>query len=131
MLVHICCKAGNSVRKEALLGFYSEARKDLKPVDILLFNWLHGKDACMDVIEGSPFAGTGVTSWAPEVFLANVAERKRKKYTAKCEENCYQFIPFAFSAFGELGEDALDLLARIGFFSLSNSGSTKSRAYIF
>jgi hypothetical protein len=60
-----------------------------------------------------------------------VVERKRKKYDAKCEENGYNFIPFAFSTFRELGEDAHDLLASIDSFFVSNSGSTKSRAYTF
>ncbi|CAO2841665.1 unnamed protein product [Amaranthus hypochondriacus] len=101
------------------------------PADILLFNWLHGKNACVDVTGGSPFVGTGVSAWAPGVSLANAAERKKKKYAATCEENGYKFIPFAFSTFGELGEDALELLARIGSFSVSNSGNTKSRIYIF
>ena len=130
MLVDFCCKTGISVRKEAQLGYYLEKGKDLRPADLLLFNWLHRKDACVDVTGSSPFANTGVTSWLPKAFLTNAVERKRK-YIAKYEDNDYKFIPFAFSPFGELGEDALDLLARIDSFSLSNSGSTKSRAYIF
>ena len=127
----ICCKAGISIRKEAPLGFSLEAGKDLRPADLLLFNWLQGKDACIDVTGGLSFAGIGVSSWAPSVFLANVVEKKRKKYTAKCKENGYKFIPFAFSTFGELGEDALDLLSRIASVSTSNSSITKSRGYIF
>ena len=50
---------------------------------------------------------------------------------AKYKENGYKFIPFAFSTFGELGEDVLDLLSRISSFSLSNYISTKSKPYIF
>ena len=56
---------------------------DLRPTDLLLFNWLHSKDACVEVIGGLPFAGTGVSSWAPGASLANTVERERKKYTAK------------------------------------------------
>ena len=63
----------------------------------------------MDVIRRSPFADIGLFSWAPRASLANTAVRKRKKYTTKCEEHGYKFIPFAFSTFGEPGEDALDL----------------------
>ena len=62
MLVNICCKAGISIRKETLVGFSSKAGKDLRPADLLLFNWIHGKDACVDVTGGSPFASTGVSS---------------------------------------------------------------------
>ena len=120
MLVDFCCKIGILLRKEAPLEFYSEARKDLSPTNLFLFNWLPGKDVYVDVTGGSPFAGTGISSWAPCSSLVNVAERKRKKYTDnKCEENGYKFIPFAFSTFEELGEDALEL-SRITSFSLSN-----------
>ena len=89
----ICCKAWISICKKVLLGFSSETRKDLIPVDLLLFNWLHGKDACMDVTGGSPFAVIEVSSWASGASLAYAVERKRKKYSAKCEQNGYKFIP--------------------------------------
>ena len=131
MLVDIYCKSGVFVSKEEPLGFLSEAGKDVRPVNLLLFNWFHGKDSCVDVTRGSPFAGTKVSSWATSASLANAAERKRKKYTTKCEENGYKFIQFAFSSLGELGEDALDLLLRISSFSSSNSSSTKSKPYSF
>ena len=62
MLVDICCRVGISIRKEAPVGFSSETGKDLRPVDLLLFNWLQGKDACVDVTRGSPFVGAGVFS---------------------------------------------------------------------
>ena len=35
MLVDICCKAGISIRKEASVGFFSKAEKDLRPADLL------------------------------------------------------------------------------------------------
>ena len=59
-----------------------------------------------------------------------IFSKKKKKYTTKCEDIGYKFIPFTFSTFGELGEDALDSLSKIASFSLSNSSSTKYRAYI-
>ena len=58
MLVDICCKAGISVRKEAQMGFYLEAGKELRSAILHMFNWLHGKDACVDVTRGSPFTVT-------------------------------------------------------------------------
>ena len=96
IFVDICCKAGVFVRKEAPLGFLSEARKDFKPADLLMFNWLHGKDVCMDVTRGSPFVSIRVSSLVTGTSLANTTERKRKKYTGKCEENGYKSIQFAF-----------------------------------
>ena len=65
ILVDICSKVGIMVRKEASMGFLSEDGKELRPADLLLFNWLQGKDACLDVTGISPFAGGGTTSWAP------------------------------------------------------------------
>nr|GEW70622.1 pentatricopeptide repeat (PPR) superfamily protein [Tanacetum cinerariifolium] len=61
ILVDICSKVGIFVRKEAPMGFLSHDEKDLRPADLLLFNWLQGKDACLDVTGISPFAGTGPT----------------------------------------------------------------------
>jgi hypothetical protein len=62
VLVDICSKVGIVVRKEAPMGFLSEDGKELRPTDLLLFNWLQGKDACLNVTRISPFAGTGVSS---------------------------------------------------------------------
>ncbi|GJU82088.1 hypothetical protein Tco_1284453 [Tanacetum coccineum] len=62
ILVDICSKVGIMVRKEAPMGFRSGDGKDLRPADLLLFNWLQGKDACLDVTGISPFAGMGAKS---------------------------------------------------------------------
>ncbi|GJY89780.1 hypothetical protein Tco_0504976, partial [Tanacetum coccineum] len=40
ILVDICSKVGIMVRKEAPMGFLSDDGKDLRPADLLLFNWL-------------------------------------------------------------------------------------------
>ncbi|GKB22618.1 hypothetical protein Tco_0862019 [Tanacetum coccineum] len=95
------------------MGFRSGDGKDLRLADLLLFNWLQGKDACLDVTGISPFAGMGAKSWAPAVALLNAVEKKKKKYASICEDNGYKFIPFAFSTFGEFDKDALDTLLRI------------------
>nr|GEV52001.1 hypothetical protein [Tanacetum cinerariifolium] len=49
ILVDKCSKVRIMVRKEALMGFLSDDEKDQRPADLLLFNWLQGKDACLDV----------------------------------------------------------------------------------
>ncbi|GJY01341.1 hypothetical protein Tco_0359493 [Tanacetum coccineum] len=49
--------------------------------DLLLFNWLQGKDACLDVTGISPFAGMRATSWAPRVSLHNAVDKNKRKYT--------------------------------------------------
>ncbi|GJT65284.1 hypothetical protein Tco_1016764 [Tanacetum coccineum] len=131
ILVDICSKVGIMVRKEAPMGFRSGDGKDLRPADLLLFNWLQGKDACLDVTGISPFAGMGAKSWAPAVALLNAVEKKKKKYASICEDNGYKFIPFAFSTFGEFDKDALDTLLRIKSISISHSNNVKSGEFIF
>ncbi|GJW91675.1 hypothetical protein Tco_0169228 [Tanacetum coccineum] len=118
------------VRKEAPIGFLSKDGKDLRPADLLLFNWIQGKDACLDVIGISPFAGMRVNSWAPGVALHNPV-KKRRKYATKCADNGYKFIPFAFSTFGEFDKDALDIFSHIGSLSISHSNNPKSSLFIF
>ncbi|GJY31069.1 putative reverse transcriptase domain-containing protein [Tanacetum coccineum] len=113
------------------MGFLSEDGKDLRPADLLLFNWLQGKDACLDVTCISPFAGMGASSWAPGVALHNAVEKKKRKYASICEENGYKFIPFAFSTFGEFDTEALGTLSRIKSISISHSNNAKSGAFIF
>ena len=76
VLVDISCKAGVLVRKKEPMGFSSVAGKDLRSADLLLFDWLHGKDACVNVTGGSPFAGMRVSSCAPGASLANATEKR-------------------------------------------------------
>ncbi|GJW24065.1 hypothetical protein Tco_0037876, partial [Tanacetum coccineum] len=114
ILVDICSKVGIMVRKEAPMGFLSEDGKDLRPAYLLLFNWLQGKDACLDVTCISPFAGMGASSWAPGVALHNAVEKKKRKYVLIYEENGYKFIPFAFSTFWEFNTEALGTLSPAG-----------------
>lgn len=130
MLVDICCKVRILVCKEHRWGFRKRGI-NLRLADLLLINWLYGKDVCVDVIEGSPFTGTSFSQWVHSASLANIAERKRKKCTTKCEEYGCKFILSSFYTFKKLSEDALDLLSRIASFSLSNSNNPMSRAYIF
>nr|GEU59798.1 hypothetical protein [Tanacetum cinerariifolium] len=122
---------GIMVRKEASMGFLSEDGKDLRPTDLLLFNWLQGKDVCLDVTCISPFASMGALSWAPGVALHNAAKKKKRKYASICEENGYKFIPFVFSTYGEFDTDALNTLSRIKSISISHSNNAKSGVFLF
>nr|GFB05752.1 CAAX amino terminal protease [Tanacetum cinerariifolium] len=59
ILVDICSKVGIMVYREAPMGFLLKDEKDLRPTDLLLFNWIPSKDACLDVTGISPFDGMG------------------------------------------------------------------------
>jgi len=130
-LFDICSKVGIMARKEAPMGFLSEDGKDLRPADLLLFNWFRGKDVCLDVTGISPFAGMGQSSWASRLALNYAVEKKKKKYASKYEENGYKFIPFAFSTFGELEEEALGTLSRIKSLAISHCNNTRIGVFIF
>ncbi|GJZ69890.1 putative reverse transcriptase domain-containing protein [Tanacetum coccineum] len=130
ILVDMCSKVGIMVRKEAPMGFLSEDGNDLRPANLLLFNWLQGKDACFDVTCISPFAGMGASSWAPGIALHNAVEKKKSKYASICEENGYEFIPFAFSTFEEFDTEALGTLSRIKSIFISHSNNAKRCIYL-
>ncbi|GKA05393.1 hypothetical protein Tco_0684513, partial [Tanacetum coccineum] len=82
ILVDICSKVGVMMRKDALMGFLSEDGKDLRHANLLLFNWLQGKDACLDVTYILPFIGIEVTCYSHRGALHNVMEKKKRKYAS-------------------------------------------------
>ncbi|GJW40510.1 hypothetical protein Tco_0066355 [Tanacetum coccineum] len=54
VLFDICRRAGISARKEAHVNFLtdpSDERSTLRPVDVLVFGWVGGKHACVDLTE--------------------------------------------------------------------------------
>ncbi|GKB92987.1 hypothetical protein Tco_0979124, partial [Tanacetum coccineum] len=60
VLYDICRRAGISAKKEAPVNFLtdpSDGRSTLKPVDVLVFGWVGGKHACMNLTEVSPLVG--------------------------------------------------------------------------
>lgn len=80
------------MHKEIPTGFLSEEGKNLRHVDLLLYNWYQGKDPCSDVTGVSSFFSTGFCSflghWA-RMTLHKDVEKKKNKYASKCEENGY------------------------------------------
>lgn len=131
VLADICGRVGIAVRKEAPLGFLNEEGKSLRPADLLLYNWDTGKDVCVDVTGVSPFAGGGVDVFVPGKALDNATKLKKRKYEDKCFRHGYGFATFGFTIFGELGEEAVDILKRIVQFAHGNSLSVKAANYIF
>ncbi|PWA66849.1 CAAX amino terminal protease [Artemisia annua] len=57
ILVDICSRVGIMVRKEAPMGFLSEDGKELRPTDLLLFNWLQAVPVtdCIRASEHRPY----------------------------------------------------------------------------
>ena len=88
-------------------------------------------DTCIDVVGSSPFTGNGVSSFIPGVAVKQAVDRKRKKYGAICAANGHGFDAFAFSTFGELGEDVVDFLRRVKRVFLSHAFESRGGEFIF
>ncbi|GKD86731.1 hypothetical protein Tco_1357885 [Tanacetum coccineum] len=60
VLFDICRRAGISAKKEAPVNFLtdpSDGRSTLRPADVLVFGWVGGKHACVDLTGVSPLVG--------------------------------------------------------------------------
>ncbi|GJV99349.1 hypothetical protein Tco_1554601 [Tanacetum coccineum] len=95
---------------EVDIGLGGERDKSLRPADVLLYSWDGGRDVCVDLTGSSPLTQTGMVDFVPVRAVLEAAQRKRVKYEAKCADIGYRFLPFSFSSFGELENDAVTLL---------------------
>ncbi|GJR92028.1 hypothetical protein Tco_0216039 [Tanacetum coccineum] len=112
-LVDICFRSGILTSKEVDIGLGGGRDKPSRPADMLLYSWDGGLDVCVDLTGSSSLTQTGMIDFAPGRVVIEVAQRKRVKYEAKCTYIGYGFLPFSFSSFVELENDALTLLKQI------------------
>ena len=103
-------------RKEIDIRLYSERDKSLRPADVLHYSRDGGQDACVDLKGSSPLTQNSMVDFIPGLALIEAAHRKNFDYEAKCTDKGYGFIPFSFSSFGELENDAVTLLKRVRSF---------------
>nr|GEY95029.1 hypothetical protein [Tanacetum cinerariifolium] len=90
-----------------------------------------GLDVCVDLTRCSPLTQTGLTDFLAGRAVVDAAHRKCVKYEAKCADIGYGFLPFSFSSFGELENDAVNLLKRIRKFSVTQDIRARAAVYIF
>lgn len=69
---------------------------------------------CSNITGVSPFAGDGLRCFALERAISAAVSRKRNKYLDKCLSEGYSFGILAFTTLGELGEDMIVFLKRLG-----------------
>ncbi|KAL5707554.1 hypothetical protein ACHQM5_018444 [Ranunculus cassubicifolius] len=131
LLFDLCRCAGVPSRKGVSLHCISEDVGNLRPADILLTCWEQGRDVCMDITGVSPFFRSGFNSFVSGQAVLKAVQRKVLKYGAKCTGNGLGFLPFAFTTFGELCEEAVEFLKRIRLATLSNAAYAKSAPHIF
>ncbi|GJY45182.1 hypothetical protein Tco_0433395 [Tanacetum coccineum] len=116
ILFDICRRARISVKKEALVNFLtdpSDGRSTLRPADILVFGWVGGKHACVDLTGVSPLVRLCSRGFTVGEAALKAASCKVTKHEKACFENQHVFIPFAFDTFGFLAPEAVELLTRV------------------
>nr|GEU48387.1 putative reverse transcriptase domain-containing protein [Tanacetum cinerariifolium]GEU48392.1 putative reverse transcriptase domain-containing protein [Tanacetum cinerariifolium] len=116
VLFDICRHAGISAKIEALVNFLndpSDGRSTLRPVDVLVFGWVGGKHACVDLTGVSPLVGLSSRGFTTGQAALKAASGKVTKHEKACIENQHVFIPFMFDTFGFLALEAVELLIRV------------------
>ncbi|GJU03012.1 hypothetical protein Tco_1113350 [Tanacetum coccineum] len=130
----ICRRAGISAKKEALVNFLtdpSDERSTLKPADVLVFGWVRGKHAYMDLIGVSPLVGLSSRGFTAGQAALKAALGKVTKHEKACIENQHVFIPFAFDTFGFLAPEAVELLIRVQRVMHNNLMTPRSTDVVF
>ncbi|PNY11632.1 auxilin-like protein [Trifolium pratense] len=129
VLFDVFKRAGVSVKKEAPVNFLTdplEGRSTLRPADILVYGWVGGKHACVDLTGVSPLVGLTNEDFTVGQAALKVASSKVAKHERACFENQHVFIPFAFDTFGFLALEAVDVLKRVQRIMHSNVVSPRS-----
>ncbi|GKE49762.1 hypothetical protein Tco_1481020 [Tanacetum coccineum] len=98
---------------------------------MLLYSWDRGFDVCLDFTGSLPLTQTGLTDFVPGRAVSDAAHRKLVMYEAKCADIRYDFLPFSFSLFGELENDAVTLIKRIRKFSVAQDIGARAAIHIF
>ncbi|GJU89220.1 putative reverse transcriptase domain-containing protein [Tanacetum coccineum] len=134
VLFDICRHAVISVKKEAPVNFLtdpSDGRSTLRPADVLVFGWVRGKHACVDLTGVSPLMGLSSRGFTVGQAALKAASCKVTKHEKACIENQHVFIPFAFDTFGFLAPEAVELLTRVQRVMNSNVMTPRSINVVF
>ncbi|GJT11771.1 hypothetical protein Tco_0858813 [Tanacetum coccineum] len=134
VLFDICRRAGISTKKEALVNFLtdpSDGRSTLRPADVLVFGWVGGKHACVDLTRVYPLVGLSIRGFTMGQAALKAASCKVTKHKKACIENQHVFIPIAFDTFGFLAPEAVELLIRVQRVMHSNVMTPRSTDVVF
>nr|GEY27902.1 putative reverse transcriptase domain-containing protein [Tanacetum cinerariifolium] len=132
--VNIQRHAEISAKKEAHVNFLtdtSDERFTLRPVDVLVFGWVGGKHACVDLTEVSPLVGLSSWRFTAGQAALKAASCKVTKHKKACIENQNVFIPFAFDTFGFLTPEAVELVIRVHRVMHNNVMTHRSTDVVF
>ncbi|KAK2435305.1 hypothetical protein QL285_020378 [Trifolium repens] len=134
VLFDVFKRAEVSVKKEASVNFLTdplEGRSTLRPTDVLVYDWVGGKHACVNLIGVSPLVGLTTGDFTVGQAALKAASSKVAKHERECSENQHVFIHFAFDTFGFLAPEAVDVLKRVQRIMHSNVVSSRSQDVVF
>jgi len=90
VLFNIFRRAGILVKKETPVNFLTDPldrRSTLRHADVMVYRWVGGKHACVDLTGVSPLGGLGVRPFTVEQATLKVASRKVAKHEKACSDN--------------------------------------------
>jgi hypothetical protein len=99
--------------------------------DVLVYGWVGGKYACVDLTGVSPLVGLTTADFTVGQVALKAASSKVAKHERACSENQHVFIPFAFDTFGFLAPEAVNVLKRVQRVMHSNVVSPRSQDVVF
>ena len=93
--------------------------RNLRPGDVVVRNWAHGRDMAFDIVITSPlqaafmqFSASADVVVRNKVF-ASAEQRKDQKSLDICQKQGFDFTPLAFDTFGGFSEITSEVMARI------------------
>ncbi|GKF35002.1 hypothetical protein Tco_0108202, partial [Tanacetum coccineum] len=104
----------------------SGGRSTLRPADVLIFGWVGGKHACVDLVGVFPLVGLSSRGFTVGQIALKAASCKVTKHEKACIENQYMFILFAFDTFGFLAPEAVELLKKVQHVMHNNAMTLRS-----
>jgi hypothetical protein len=127
-------RAGISAKKEAPVNFLTDpadGRSTLRPADVLVFGWVGGKHACVDLTGVSPLVGFRDTGFVTGQAMRKAESKKIEKHAKACEDNQHVFVPLAFDTFGAVAPEAIRFLARVQRVVHSNYSTPQGQGFVF
>nr|GEU47878.1 putative reverse transcriptase domain-containing protein [Tanacetum cinerariifolium] len=116
---------------ESFLTDPSDGRSTFRPADVLIFGWVGGKYACVDLTGVPPLVRLSSRGFTTGQAALKAALGKVTKHEKACIENQHVFIPFAFDTFGFLAPEAVELLSRVQRVMHSNVMTPRSTDMVF
>jgi hypothetical protein len=123
-----------SAKKEESVNFLTdpqEGRLTLRLADVLVYGWIGGKHACVDLSGVSPLLGLRTEDFIVGQAASKVASNKVVKYEKACSDNQHGFISFAFDTFGFLAPYVVDLLQKVQKIMHNNVVSPRFMNVVF